>query len=94
MRVCWALGLEISIFFRACFQVTFVPLFESKFGRLGLLKPGVRIEGIAKHFVFTENVFYGFRDRHVSFFGGLGRSLFSIFVALETASKIDGCSVV
>ena len=40
----WALRLEISISFRACFQVTFVSIFESKFGRLGLLKPGFRMK--------------------------------------------------
>ena len=41
--------LEISIVFRACFQVTFLSISEFELGRSGLLKPGFLIESIAKN---------------------------------------------
>ena len=47
-KVFWALRLDISISFLSCLHVTFLPIFESNFGCLGLLKPGFRAEGIAK----------------------------------------------
>ena len=43
-----ALRLEISISFRLVSRPLCVPIFELKCGRLMLLKPGFRIESIAK----------------------------------------------
>ena len=40
--------LEVPSFVWAHFQVTLFFIFESKFGRLGLLNPGFRKEPIAK----------------------------------------------
>ena len=47
-KVCWAPTLGVLICLWACFQVIFLPIFNSKFRRLELLEPGVRMEGIAK----------------------------------------------
>ena len=66
LEIFWALRFEISISFRACIQVTFVPISESKLGRLGRLKPGFRMERIAKN-NFSQNMF--FADVGVDFGG-------------------------
>ena len=68
-----------AIFFRACFQVIFLAIFESKFRRLGLPNGGFRIEGIAKK---TEIVFNEFRVRFWLFFRCLG-GRFSGFLGPE-----------
>ena len=41
LRGLWAPRLEISISFRFLLSSLFVPICESKFGRLGVLKPGI-----------------------------------------------------
>ena len=52
LRVVWALRLEIAI----SFPPLFVPIIESKFGRLGLLEPGFRMTSIAKN-QFSQKLF-------------------------------------
>ena len=71
----------------------FVPIFESKFGRLGLLKPGVRIEGTctAKSHFSQKLILIDFRVDFCGVAEALG-AVFLIFVALETGSKFNGFS--
>ena len=52
----WTLILGISICFRAFSSSLFAPIFRATFGRLGLLKPGFRIEGIATT-IFSQKPF-------------------------------------
>ena len=91
MKAFWALRLENSLFVRACFQATFPGDYWNEFGRLGLLKPGLRLEGIATNNLH-RNRFYGFWGRFV--LGDAFGTAFLIFAALETDLKIDGFSMV
>ena len=66
----WVPRLDIQFLFGLVSKSLFVPIFESKFGRLGLLNQGFRLESLAKS-AFHRNRFYGFRARLVPLFGSL-----------------------
>ena len=68
LRTFWALRLVFSIYVGLVYRVLVVPIVASKLGRLGLLDPGSRMEGIAKHFVHRKrfvwiSVFFDVRWR-------------------------------
>ena len=68
-----ALRLEMSISFRACFQVTVCTDVWVEVWIHGALKTSFSHCKYYKKQFFTESAFYGFRGRSVLFFGGLGR---------------------
>ena len=93
MRLSLALRLACTFLFcSGLFPGHFLYRLLSKFGRFGLLKLGVRIEGTAKSIVR--------RYRFIYFGVGfivcwkLWEQFFFIFAALETGLKIDGFSMV
>ena len=87
MKSLWAQRLEICFFLGLVFRSLFVPLLESKLGRLGLSEPDFRSEGFAKRHVLTEIVCMDLGVELYRFFEVLGTVCFS-FVALETNLKI------
>ena len=78
--------LEISIFVRVCFQVTFLSISESKFRCLGLQIQGFRMEGIAKIDFSQKSCFMDFGHEFGCFVEVLG-AVFLVFCASKASSS-------
>ena len=57
LNVFWVPRLDIYFCFGFVSRFLFVTIFDSKFRRLGLLKPGVRMESIARN-NFSKKAFF------------------------------------
>ena len=83
---------SVTILFGLASRSLFESISESKFGRLGLLGPGFRMEIIAKT-IFSQKTFLWISEVFLSFFGGPG-TICVVFAALEKGLRIDGILVV
>ena len=81
------------MFVRACTQVIFSQVFESKFVRLGLFNQCLRLKNHCKTDFSQHVCFLRVPGSIFVVFYGLG-TVFLVFVALETGLKIDGFLVV
>ena len=79
--------LEIPIYFGLVSRSFCFPSFESNFRRLGFLKPGFRMERVAKNNFSQKSSFVDFGVYLSCFLKALG-TVFLVFAALETRLKL------
>ena len=85
--------LTFPLFFGLVSRSLFVPIFDSKLKRLGVLEPGSRMDCIANTNFSQKSFFMDFGMYFCRFLEALG-AVFLVSPPLETCMKIDGFLVV